>query len=88
MDRFASNFENFGEGKKKCYTAGVYGSFLRVHAWTLHESKTKRNAFPFLGKHASQAVSNHFYAFLKDFEIFDPFIFFSLLGFSLLRYSV
>ena len=45
------------------------------------ESKTKRNAFPYLGKHASQYCFKPFYAFLNDFGIFDLFIFFPVTRF-------
>ena len=106
LGHFAYNFETFGERKKKlCYRVL---STVRNHVnmeWyrcMLHESiKTKRNAFPYLSKHASEAfsliftLSNHFTHF-KTIWNFWPLQYFSrysvsryfLTRYSLLRYSV
>ena len=60
----------------------------------LHEPKTKRNVFPYLGKHASEAfnlictLSNHFTHFKTILKLLTLSIFFPFLGFSLLRYSL
>ena len=62
--------------------------------WMLQESKTKRNAFPCLSKHASEAfnliftLSNHFTHFKTILKFLTLSIFFPLLGFSLLRFSL
>ena len=100
LGRFAYNFEKFGERKTTKY---AIGSFLRCgimwlmewYRWMLHESiKTKRNAFPYLSKHASEAfsliftLSNHFTHFKTILKFLTLSIFFPLLGFSLLCYSL
>ena len=68
---------------------------MEWYRWMLHESiKTKRNAFPYLRKHASEAfsliftLSNHFTHFKTILKFLTLSIFFPLLGFSLLCYSL
>ena len=91
LGRFSYNFENFGERKKKIMISGLfYGAESCKHVMIqgmLHESKTKRNAFPYLSKNASEAFNFNFTRLSKHFTHFKTIlkfltlpIFFPLLG--------
>ena len=58
---------------------------MEWYRWMLHESKTKRNAFPYLGKHASEAF-NLIFTLSNHFTHFWPFQYFS--RYSVYRYFV
>ena len=58
---------------------------MEWYRWMLHESKTKQNDFPYLGKHVSEAF-NLIFTLSNHFTHFWPFQYFS--RYSVSRYFV